>query len=174
MSRAILFVALLVLAPIASADDLPPPPESCPPGSVGYSEHAGQWCVPTICAGEAECGSGEVCREVALCVVEEEYALGGNIPQDPPPRRTRRVARGECIDGACPSGGECRRARRCAAGSDHAPAEEATPETSEEEASEDASDGGCQVAPGPRPAPLALLLSIVLAIAYVRERQARR
>ena len=111
-----LAVALLSLgATPAVADEIPAPPASCPPGSVAHSEHAGQWCAATTCTSDADCTpEAPVCREVALCVVQEEYALGGNLPADPPPLRTRRVARGECAGGACPAGGECGRVRRCA------------------------------------------------------------
>ena len=119
LSRA-LVVALLLLGPMgaspAVADEISPPPPSCPPGSSPHSEHAGEWCAASTCTSDADCteAASPVCREVALCVVEEQYALGGNIAADPPPTRTRRVAHGECVDGACPAGGVCGRVRRCA------------------------------------------------------------
>lgn len=126
--RPILVAALLILASRAAADDIGPPPETCPPGALGHSEHAGEWCVPTECATDADCTEAGLrrqgfhyppdgpltCREVALCVVEEQYTLGGLRP-DPAPTATRRIARGACIDGVCPAGGECRAARRCIA-----------------------------------------------------------
>lgn len=166
MHRAGALLSLLLLGPaVALADDLPGPPESCPPGSVGHSEHAGQWCAATTCTTDADCtvsglrrqgagyyaseGRALSCREVALCVTEEEYSLGGNIAADPPPTATRRVAHGECFDGACPAGGECARVRRCAPAAAPAPDPDPDPDpASDPDPDPDPDPGGCAVASG--------------------------
>ena len=119
---------LTLLASGARADDIGPPPNDCPRGALGHSEHAGEWCAVTTCATDANCtGAGIseqisgywprdapplVCGEATgLCVIEETYELGGLRPT--PAQGQRRVARGPCVGGTCPAGGECRTARRC-------------------------------------------------------------
>ncbi|MCB9594999.1 MAG: hypothetical protein H6719_19940 [Sandaracinaceae bacterium] len=156
----------LSLASPAAADDLAPPPEDCPRGSVGTTEHAGEWCTATRCASDDDCtpaglrrqgvdqyhaAGAMVCREVALCVLEESYTLGGLWP-DEPPTATRRIARGACVDGRCPAGGECGAERRCVLASEPAPAAPsaapppATP--ADPPAESDARGSGCAVGHG--------------------------
>ncbi|MBX3275433.1 MAG: hypothetical protein KF729_34530 [Sandaracinaceae bacterium] len=168
----------------AAADDLSPPPERCPRGAVGTTEHAGEWCAATRCERDADCtgvglrrqGLGystdgsRVCREAALCVVEEQYTLGG-LHAAAPPTSTRRVARGECLDGRCPAGGECRAERRCVLASEASPAPAREPDRTAREAPAAAPreppPSGCASAASRR-ARGGLLVSIVALAAWRR------
>ena len=186
--RAFAALALALLGSAhAAADDLSPPPERCPRGSVGTTEHAGQWCAATRCESDADCArdglrrqgldyvsdASRVCREASLCVVEEQYTLGG-LHAAAPPTSTRRVARGECLDGRCPAGGECRAERRCVLASEASPAVaaaepdragRAAPASAPREGP--AASSGCAGAP-PRRSQGVLLSSLVALAAWRR------
>ncbi len=183
--RWLVWVSVAVSLPcVAFADDLGPPPPSCPAGSIGHSEHAGEWCAATTCSTDADCSgdglrrqgleyhhgvAGLVCREVALCVVEEEYTLGGLHP-DPPPSSTRRVARGPCVGDACPSGGSCRSARRCAPAASRPAASQPTPARAGDtgEAAAERDDGGCEIGRAPVTPPWAFALALGALVAWRR------
>ncbi|MBX3274024.1 MAG: hypothetical protein KF729_27410 [Sandaracinaceae bacterium] len=100
----------------ASADRVPPPPADCPRGSVGQTSHAGPYCAPTSCEGGRGCERGQRCEEIALCIARERYTPHSRLAGDAPRATYRDVARGPCVDGACPRGGTCRRAPRCVSG----------------------------------------------------------
>jgi hypothetical protein len=77
----------LVLASLARADAVPPPPRRCPPGRVPVTSHAGPkcelappkscppgyrgqvggQCVLNLCWSDESCGKGKACRETSLC-----------------------------------------------------------------------------------------------------------
>ncbi|MCA9611098.1 MAG: hypothetical protein KC619_36135, partial [Myxococcales bacterium] len=139
---------------------------------------AGEGCAATTCTTAADCSprglhaqgldyvatDRSVCREVALCVLEEQYQLGGLWPEEPP-TRTRRIGRGACVDGQCPAGGECETALRCV------PAPEPTP-TAPPRAPAEESTPGCAV--GPRAAPTFAMLIALAAIVTAGARRTRR
>lgn len=193
-------VALLLLPSAASADRVMPPPDDCPAGSIGHSEHAGQWCVATTCESDGDCtrrarpgwfdgDARYVCRQTALCVVTERYQLGHRTPE--PEFSERTVARGPCIEGRCPAGGECQTAGRCVPADESAsepapsePATEAEEDTSAASASEapagsgggegaaasePEASGGCAVGRGEGAGAAAVLLGL-LALAVWRTR----
>lgn len=162
--------ALLLGATTARADDLPPPPDRCPPGAVPTTQHAGQWCAVTTCETDADCEDRALeraiggfdarrevtrrCRPRALCVEEERYTPGG-LYEEPPAPRTRRIARGPCVDDRCPRGGRCVRASRCVVAPAAGPAPAGPEGTSaESSAASTSDDGGCAVGAG-RASPLA-------------------
>lgn len=119
-------LALSIPVP-AAADVVATPPEDCPPGAYGHSEHAGTWCRPSTCRTDRDCTteglqrqriyradqSPRVCREVDLCVIDEEYVLGGLRPADAPATGRRQVVRAACRDGQCNGGTQCLSERRC-------------------------------------------------------------
>ncbi|MCB9594752.1 MAG: hypothetical protein H6719_18675 [Sandaracinaceae bacterium] len=149
--RTLTLAAALCLVPaVASADRVPPPPSDCPRGSIAQTSHSGPTCEPSVCASTADCsGDTPACEEVALCVESETYTPGGHGTDGQPAQRD--VARGACVDGACPGGGTCRVAQRCVAAS--APAagraaptrEEPEAEETEAEESSEEGSGGCHV-----------------------------
>ena len=116
-------LCLLLATSSAAADEIAPPPTDCARGAVGWSEPAGQWCMATECDGADACAPGElgfpseahVCsvRAIALCEREETYVPFSRRRTEEVENRTRRIAQGPCLDGACPSGGTCRTVRRC-------------------------------------------------------------
>ncbi len=156
MKRALLVAVVCSLPSTALADRVPPPPSDCPRGSIGETSHAGPHCAPSTCAAPSECPAEyPACVEVALCVESQTYTPGGIGSTGE--TATRDVARGPCVDGQCPGGGECRTARRCVEGEGErrepeaapaeAPATEAPATEPAEAPDEDDGGGGCRVAP---------------------------
>ena len=150
-------VAALVAGPMlcarpAQADDVPPPPEDCPSGSRGDSDHYGTLCGPWPCRTDDNCTggryapTGRACRATAFCVESVAYrshrGQGG----------TYERFHGSCeSDGRCAEG-ECRAGRYCVDPAEPlAPAPPAaTEETSGGEhapASSDDEGGDCATAP---------------------------
>lgn len=71
----VLIAALLAAAGVR-ADAVPPPPASCPPGSVPSTSHAGPHCRPAAeCMLSATCAAGQACETIGLCI--EEVPCGG-------------------------------------------------------------------------------------------------
>lgn len=187
--RAALLGALLLLAATpAAADDIGPPPEDCPRGSVGTSEHAGEWCAATTCTTDGDCTlqglraqgldhvgalAPMVCREAPLCVIEEEYQLGGLWP-DEPPTRTRRIARGACVDGRCPAGGDCGATRRCVPREGPRATPAADQPSTAADPREAADEGGCAVGSPGASGPWAALALVALVTAAARRRRRPR
>lgn len=91
------------------------PPMDCPPGSVGKDESGFQWCEPTVCMADADCGDpSKVCRPMALCV--EVGTLAAEAGAGP----KRLVVRSQCApsDKKCPSQTTCLEGNRCMATAD--------------------------------------------------------
>src|SRR5262245_44352945 len=100
----------LSLSPGAAADAVMPPPDNCPPGSVGEASHNGPWCRPTTCTTDADCDKlrtyeqpavPRVCREQPLCIESRtEPNRSGWRSREP---ITRQLALSTCSSGAsCP------------------------------------------------------------------------
>lgn len=111
--------ALASLAVIATAITVAPSARAegdCPPGSLHKAQEGFTWCEPTVCETDAQCGAGEVCRSVALCVqvgrVDPSRAAlsdGGE----------RLVATQRCApDKTCPQTTVCSDMKRCLERSD--------------------------------------------------------
>lgn len=96
-------IALLVSIPsaLASADAVPPPPDSCPEGSTAVDFcHGPQTCQIATCTNDGECGAGRVCRQRMLCV--REHCCSGICCASAgcEPTTYEHVA-GACAGGAC-------------------------------------------------------------------------
>ena len=112
---AVLFTsASLLVASVAAADVVMPPPSTCPEGSQGATCHGGPHCVPSKCASDAECKSGEVCQDRQLCVNPINCAGGWSDPDAAPPMSPD--VRGPCNAGACAEGA-CNTYKVCVPGS---------------------------------------------------------
>lgn len=99
-------IALLFLAPASAAADAVGPPDPtlvCPTGSTPEVNHCGTVCIRRRCDTSADCRTGEVCRDVELCVIEEPYCGGWTMDL---------YERVEDCAGGC-SGGTCRAAAAC-------------------------------------------------------------
>jgi hypothetical protein len=108
-----MFVAACSLPRVAAADAVSPPPDDCPPGSIGSSGHTrGPHCEPLPCDDDDDCDPelgdrgflrrGTVCEEVGLCEIDEPSEDGEAYP----------VAISACDPGTCHLGA-CVVARRC-------------------------------------------------------------
>jgi MYXO-CTERM domain-containing protein len=78
------------------ADALMPPPEDCPPGTYGDSNHGGPYCAAWHCGGDAgACSNDATCEPRQLCIAE----------------RTGMTMIGTftylAVAGVCPSSGSC-------------------------------------------------------------------
>lgn len=93
--------AVVVLPARARADSIDGPP-ACPPGARGESSHAGQWCVPWLCAVDADCGGSGSCRDWRVCTRESDVIPGGLRPEPEPAERIRLVV------GTCDPAAACR------------------------------------------------------------------
>lgn len=92
-------------SPAARADDA-----NCPAGSRQKTEAGLTWCEPSVCEADANCGTGEVCRPVALCV--EIGTMTGDAGQ-------RLMVRQRCgADKSCPQTTTCSDMRRCVSRAD--------------------------------------------------------
>lgn len=175
MRHALLVAFVCSLPSTALADRVPPPPSDCPRGSIGETSHAGPHCAPSTCAAPSECPAEyPACVEVALCVESQTYTPGGIGSTGE--TATRDVARGPCVDGQCPGGGECRAARRCVAGQPERPEPEAAPTEAETApaqtaATEEDDGGGCRVTPRRRGG--ASILGLALAATLLAARRRR-
>lgn len=173
MIRTPILTALLCALPAtALADRVPPAPTDCPRGSVGETSHAGPICAPSTCRGPSDCsGDTPACVEVALCVERQTYTPGG-IGSDGTTQQ-RDVARGPCVDGRCPGGGECQTARRCVefegqrreGGDAVRSGERAEPAAAPERDVGDGAGGGCAAAPGAHGGGALALIGLALALA---------
>lgn len=182
-----LALVLSVIPTVAFADRVPAPPDDCPRGSEGRTSHSGRWCAPTTCEADADCRTeGTRCEELALCVEQESYVPGGRTRDRTP--RSRPVARGACLEDACPGAAECQTARRCVpadepeaeaapeetpteAAPEEAPAEEtAADDTASEEPAADPAEGGGGCAVSPRGAPVGAFGLLALFVFRARRR----
>lgn len=102
---AALFSALLT-GHAAWADAVPPPPASCPPGTVGFTNHVAQGCAPADCTSDASCSSGQVCAQYPLCVRRwVSHSFRGDS-------YSAEVS-GPCDQGKCPAGEGCEDKPHC-------------------------------------------------------------
>jgi hypothetical protein len=110
-----LLTLCLLLPTLALADAIGPPPEKCPPGSVGVSSHEGDWCQPATCLLDTTCDDGAKCRPgVGLCVTHEVVPCGGLRPVEMEPcTTTRDEAHKPCAADADCAQGTCEVASRC-------------------------------------------------------------
>lgn len=123
-SRWLGVIVVALIAPSALADDVPPPPPDCPSGAAGATGHNGEWCRPTTCDTDDECGASyydkrpRVCRTQALCVAEVTETSHG---RDPRQSITRSFAYAICKAGDSCVTGTCVEAKRCVLASEQLP-----------------------------------------------------
>ena len=99
------WIALGLIASVARADAIGPPPSSCPPGGVPMSCHGGPYCSPETCASDADCAPGTLCRDVSVCV--GSVVCAGLVGPGEDLEQYRRFAvEGTCGQGDC-SGSRC-------------------------------------------------------------------
>jgi len=97
----VLAFSLLSAAAFADVD--------CPVGTKKKTEGPNEWCEPVVCLTDAQCGAGEVCKPVPLCIEigTVKNAAGQDAGQ-------RLMARQHCgPDRACPSSTTCLDGSRC-------------------------------------------------------------
>ncbi|WP_146646855.1 MYXO-CTERM sorting domain-containing protein [Labilithrix luteola] len=79
----------------------------CPAGSTSKSEGNYKWCEPSVCDSDTQCGAGEVCRPVALCM-----QIGTTDPKSDAGQHL--VVTQRCgPDKSCPSSTTCSDRSRC-------------------------------------------------------------
>jgi MYXO-CTERM domain-containing protein len=109
----------LLGAPAAYADAVPQAPETCPPGTIGQSSHAGPFCRVTTCSTDADCERWSarkqyVCRRVAPVCVGEMDVSAPHMRVPDAGRGTTKVADAACgPGGTCSPGWTCETASRC-------------------------------------------------------------
>lgn len=131
----------------AHADAVPPPPEDCPAGAEGQTNHNGPYCTPTTCDGT--CQEGRTCRSAGLCVTSEERPCGGMTTPGETCTYTHVEALATCDEQSdCTAGGECVIEDRCVA------------------------SGGCGCSTGASPAAALVLGVLPLALASRRRSRA--
>jgi hypothetical protein len=95
----------------ARADVVGAAPSSCPFGGVPSTCHGGPHCALAGCNSDAECGGGQSCRAVDVCVGVVNCA-GLIGPGEDPSMYERATVEGAC--GACPADTVCQSAKLCA------------------------------------------------------------
>jgi hypothetical protein len=151
----------------ASADDIDGPPDDCPPGSVGDSDHGGSYCKPVQCADDSACAPGFECGDADLCAALATVS-GGRMG-----RSWQRIeVYGTCGGDRRCERGECDTVRVCIPRNSAPPVETpmqeppaGTPmETPAERpaSSSTESDDSCSVTSGSIVLPLAALLVLAL------------
>lgn len=84
----------------------------CPAGSTSKSEGGYTWCEPSVCDTEAQCGAGELCRPVPLCM--QIGALKPKSGAALADAGQRLMATQRCgPDKACPQSSVCSEKHRC-------------------------------------------------------------
>jgi MYXO-CTERM domain-containing protein len=137
---------------------------NCPAGSMQKTEEGATWCEPTVCETDTQCGSGEVCSPVPLCVEvgtlkPSGAKLGGDAGQ-------RLMARQKCgADKSCPQATTCSDMKRCVS---RASAERMNAPTAPTEAPKKSC--GCRVAGAPTSGLGLALAGVALALAAARRR----
>lgn len=167
--RVALVVAALAVTPtIAQADDVPPPPTDCPPGSEGRTGHEGEACVATTCATDADCTKGKKCLEQALCVRVQTGTAG---KRERP--FTRTVATRACEPGKVPCMGDakCESAKRCVDPDKRPPAPPTETSSSTAPPGPPPTKSRCGTSPGPAPAGVVLALAAAALAALVSRRR---
>ena len=119
MLRTRAFALLASLAVIATSTAVAPSARAegdCPPGSLHKAQDGFTWCEPTVCETDAQCGPGEVCRSVALCVQVGRVDPARAALSD---GGERLVATQRCApDKTCPQTTVCSEMKRCLERSD--------------------------------------------------------
>ena len=117
MKTALFFsLAILLVAPSALADAVPPAPDDCPEGAAGDTDHGGPHCRPTECTAASECkkragywgkDKSFVCKpDVGLCLKEVDTH-----------QFKRMTAMDDCDDDSdCDDGAKRVVAKRCVVG----------------------------------------------------------
>lgn len=97
-------LAVVSVSSIASAEI------ECPPGTTRKSDGPDVWCEPSVCSTDAQCGAGEVCKAVPLCVeIGQKKSAAGDAGQ-------LLMARQKCgPDKGCPASTTCLTGTRCLA-----------------------------------------------------------
>ncbi|MBL8606912.1 MAG: hypothetical protein JNL38_06310 [Myxococcales bacterium] len=167
--------ASLCTSSSARADDVPPPPTDCPPGSVGRTGHEGEACVATTCATDGECTGGKRCLEQALCVKVQTGVAGqfGRPFSRSVASRVCEPGKTQCLDGAT-----CERAKRCVDPAKRAdgPSTAAAPTTGPSSSTAappgpPPSKSRCGAAPGPASGTLPATLVAAALASLVRRRR---
>jgi hypothetical protein len=106
-------VMVLVLGKLCFADVAPPPPTSCPEGSVGATGHCMPYCEALTCQTDGDCKGGAVCREIAACV--GSVICGGKFgPGVDAMAYARPTIEDTCLaDATCAKGKPCQQIRLC-------------------------------------------------------------
>ncbi len=157
--RALGLALLVVLVPVgaALADDVPPPPKDCVPGSRETTGHSGPYCAPATCSASAPYKDAS-CETRKLCIVMKTLD-GGRRPRQPPPVVPTVVAacdRKPCAQGVCKALKVC------------------VPRASKSEAEPPARRAGCGCSLGdasPRDALLGALVALALVLRGARARR---
>ncbi len=172
-------ILALPLAAILVAVAIPARADDCPPGSKNRSENGFEWCEPTVCETDSQCGANEVCRPIAFCMQVGSLAPDAATMGD---AGKRLIVTQRCApDKKCPGTTTCLELGRCLSTSAaekmgllNAPSASASAAPAGGEAKK--SSCGCEV-PGSTPTgSLASVLAIALgaAIKIRRTSRARR
>lgn len=99
-------VAVLVAAMWSGdvrADAVGPGPAECPDGATPNSCHGAEYCDPVLCAGDAACMGGKVCRDVSLCVRKQSCFGGQGGGEDTEVKDVVKACTEgvTCAEGAC-------------------------------------------------------------------------
>jgi hypothetical protein len=101
----VLSIATLSLTADARADAIGGPPDDCPVGTTGRSDHGGEYCHPTVCAGAGDCPDDRLCEPQGLCITATTRSIShrggsGQVPF-------------EEVSGPCDDDSDCRAPARC-------------------------------------------------------------
>ena len=159
-------LALLFSLQFALADVVNMPPEDCPPGAVGTSGHTGEWCRPDSCESDEDCGGGDSCIEVSMCLTISEESCGGMMPETGTCTFTKTEVHGICESENSCSQGDCQVVMACA-NPDELVENTAEPSAPEENQEKEASScGNCAAASADMG--LGMLLLIAMAVVWRR------
>lgn len=179
MKRALFSLSLAfvtVIAAPAAADVVSAPPVSCPAGSDPATCHGGPHCNPLLCGATADCGAGQVCKDVAYCV--KTINCGGLLPPDADPSMYEKEAVDGVCTGACSGGAPCKTLKVCVAESTSSSSSSGSTGTSTSSSSGAAGggeSGGCSFAGGRGPLGAAFAaIAATAALSFARRRPRRR
>lgn len=166
-ARSVLTVIAVLLVPAFAHAEV-----DCPPGSTRKSEGADVWCQPSVCATDAQCGPGELCKPVPLCVEFGQQKKTAALADAGP----IFMARQKCgLDKQCPSSTTCLEGSRCITKAD---AEKmgllgaAPPASTSSDATSGKKACGCST-PGAPAAGTGALVGLALALGAAARRRAR-
>jgi hypothetical protein len=155
------------------------PPTDCPPGSAGKASGEFAWCEPTVCENDPQCGPGQLCRTVKLCVEIGKIGDAGGKLGAAPSGADKLIATGLCVgaEKACPASTVCSEKKRCldrAAAQKMNLLEEPKPAPSAGGTAEPARKSSCGCAAVGAPSESALSTGCALVIAGALVQRARR